>query len=150
MCSGVRCLLALALVARTQRALQYPMANQRFLCDPAADLDVLLSEDLKDVRTAAAESGVPRLSYWVLLRARERGQLEAVKIGGRVMTSAAAIRRWIHRINERPVFDEVPRRRTRRVKRPVTSEAARRFLESRGLMLPDRRRGNANGGVDHE
>ena len=36
------------------------------------------------------------------------GQLEAVKIGGRVLTSAAAIRRWIYRINERWRLENPP------------------------------------------
>ena len=100
----------------------------------ANTLDVLLSEGLTGIRAAAAEAGVPRLSYWAVLRAWRSGRLEALKIGGRVMTSAAAIRRWILQTNERLLVERavVPSRRMRR-SRPVTSEAERRFLESRGL-----------------
>lgn len=96
-------------------------------------LDILLPENLTDIRTAATEVGLRRLSYWAVLRAWRSGKLEALKIGGRVMTTGAAIRRWIARTNERPIALPPlrPQRRGRRA-RPVTSEAARRFLASRG------------------
>lgn len=110
----------------------------------ASVLDVLLSENLTDIKTAATDAGLPRLSYWAVLRAWRSGRLEALKIGGRVHTSAAAIKRWITRSNEH-LLDKpaLPERRRGRRARPVTSEAARRYLESRGLRI-----GNAGVSAD--
>lgn len=101
------------------------------LPDSESIVDRVLREGPLTFREATREAGAPMLSYWALLRAWRSGKLDAIKLGGRVLTSAAAVRRWITAANERAV--PAPRPRPRRVSRVATSPAARDFLGRRGL-----------------
>jgi len=96
------------------------------------DVEQLLSEDLVAIRQAARAAGIDRLSYYACLRAIRGGQLQAVKIAGRLFTSVNALRRWIGETNERRTLPPPPRRRGRKT-RPVTSAAERAVLRSRRL-----------------
>lgn len=101
--------------------------------DSESTIDRVLREGPLDFRAAAREAGAPSLSYWSLLRAWRAGALDGVRLGGRILTSAAAIRRWIAHTNERPLPSPRPDGRRRRTARPRTSAAARDYLRARGL-----------------
>ena len=97
-------------------------------------VDLILREGARDFRAAAREAGVPRLSYHALRRAWIAGRLEAVRVAGRVLTSAAAIRRWLAASQgaPQPTPRTAPRGR-RSKRRPTTSAAERAILAARGL-----------------
>ena len=97
-------------------------------------VDLILREGARDFRAAAKEAGVPRLSYHAIRRAWIAGRLEAVRVAGRVLTSAAAIRRWLAASQgaPQPAPRTAPRGR-RGKRRPTTSAAERAILAARGL-----------------
>lgn len=100
--------------------------------EPTA-LDQLAAEGMLDLRAAAREAGFPSLSYWALLRGSRRGTLMTAKLGGRVVTSAAAVRRWLAECQpRRDRLPAPPRHRGGRVK-PRTTPAERAVLRARGL-----------------
>lgn len=97
-------------------------------------VDLILREGARDFRAAAKEAGVPRLSYHAIRRAWIAGRLEAVRVAGRVLTSAAAIRRWLAASQGAPQPSPRTSPRGRRGKRrPTTSAADRAILAARGL-----------------
>ncbi|MEM7204103.1 MAG: DUF1580 domain-containing protein [Planctomycetota bacterium] len=88
----------------------------------------LMREGLVAATAAAKRAGL-RVSVWTLLRWMRRGvragRLEAVKVGGRWYTSAAAMRRFIARGAPPPVRLGCAGKQT--------DVAAERYLESVGL-----------------
>jgi len=92
----------------------------------------VLAEGPLPIREAARAAGVPTLSYHVVLRAWRSGALQAVRLGGRVHTSPAAILRWLAAAQPAQRLPAPPRRRGRRA-RPATTPAEARVLSARGL-----------------
>lgn len=106
-----------------------------------AEIDVLLSQDLSDLVSAAREARV-RVSYHALIRAALSGALASVKVAGRRQTSPRAVREWIARLNAPRDLPAPPVRRQRgRRAKPTTTAAERAVLEARGL--PSRSRPEA-------
>lgn len=102
---------------------------------PTTTLDELAAEGpLLDFRAAAQAAGFPGLSYWAMFRGARQGALVTARLGGRRVTTAPAVRRWLAGLNE-PTLPPAaaPQRRRGRRARAKTSPAEAAYLRSRGL-----------------
>lgn len=98
----------------------------------ASVVDRLTREGLVSLLDAAKANGIRHISIFALHRACMSGALESIKVAGKRLTSVEAFKRWVV---ERSQLPERRHRGRGRGKPSRTSEAARAFLQSKGLNV---------------